>query len=199
MIITPLVFALIAIILALPVLLKGYSVLTDRVHQIQPVLTATIGDYQPDKTYFNECKKEGIAQTADGLKIGDKVGEIECNNAAVGCDIYYGINRVSKRDGAGLSVESKLFGGGGQIHIDGDSSGAFKALANVEAGDVFTVKTADSEYQYTVKKIMTAQEFTGKVKDEYLLITTEASHDVFAHQNKDKLMIVATLGAGEVQ
>lgn len=198
MIITPLVFVLIALIFALPVLLKAYSVLKDRVYQAQETLSISIADYQPDDTYFNECRKEGTAQTAQGLKAADKVAEIECNNAAVICDVYYGINRASKRNGAGVSVKSKLFGGGGQIHIDGDSSGAFKALSNVEKGDVFTVTTSSGEYQYTVKEVVTAKEYSGKVNGEYLLITTDASHDVFAHQNKDNLIVVATLGAEEV-
>lgn len=199
MIITPIVFVLIAMIVAVPVFLKLFGVLTDTVHKAQATMALSIADYQPDDTYFNECKKEGTAQTAEGLKIADKVAEIECDNAAVGCDVYYGINRASKRAGAGLSVKSKLFGGGGQIHIDGDSSSCFKALSNVKKGDVFTVKTAEAEYKYTVKEIVTAQEYTGKVNGEYLLITTESSHDLFAHQSKEKLMVVATFGAEEVQ
>ena len=198
MIITPIVFVLIVMIVAVPVSLKAFGVLKAKVYEMQPVLCVTQSDYAPDSAYFDECKKDGIPQVKEALKIADKVGELECDNAAVGCDLYYGINRVSKRDGAGVSAEGALFGSGGEIHIDGDASGSFKALKNVEIGDVFTVTAPDGEYQYTVKTITVGSEFDGKVKGEYLLLSTDSDSAVFAHQNKNKLFVVATLGTEEV-
>lgn len=198
-IITPIVFVLIALIVVVPVFIKGFYVLQGKVHEAQKTLTLTYSDVSVDDSYFNECAEEGVAQTRDALKLCDKLGTIECNNAAVGCDIYYGINRVSKRSGAGLSGNGGLFGEGKQIHIDGDASTYFKALYNVEKGDVFTVYTPDGEYQYTVKEILKTAEYSGKINGEYLLITTDISRDAFAHQNKERYTIVATLGAEEAE
>ena len=204
MIITPIVFVLIAMIIAAPVSIKGFQLLTYEVHDIQHTLSKREEDYQPDDTYFNECLKEGTPQTVDGLKYADKVAEIECNNAAISCDVYYGYNSVSLPNSACLSTDdnSKLFGEGGRLHIDGNTSSEFKALENVEKGDVFTVKTTGGEYQYTVKDIQILdmkKDTYPKVKGEHLLITTQASHDVFAHQNMRELVVVATLGAEAVQ
>ena len=201
MIITPVVFVLIAIVIALPASVKGYHLLTYKVHEIRSTLNNYSYDCKPDDTYYNECLKEGVAQTAEGLKTADKVAEIECNNAAISCDVYYGYNYVSRRNGACVSAEDKLFGEGGRVHLDGDASAEFKALSNVEKGDVFTVRTTGGEYQYTVTDVQTLDmnyQIYPKVKGEHLLITSQASRDVFAHQSMQELVVVATLGAEEV-
>ena len=191
---TPMVFVLIALIVLVPLFVKGFGILQDKVHAAQKTLPLTYSDLAVDDAYFNECVKEGTAQTKDALQLCEKVGTLTCDNAAVGCDIYYGINRVSKRSGAALSTKSALFGNGGKILIDGDASTCFKALYHVEKGDVFTVNAADGEYQYTVTEILTAEEYTGKPSDEFLVITTDASRDAFAHQKKARYTVVATLG-----
>ena len=198
-IITPIVFVLIALIVVLPLFLKGFGILQDKVHTAQHTLTMTYSDIAVDDTYFKECQKEGVAQTRDALKLCDKLGTIECNNAAIGCDVYYGINRVSRRSGVGLSGKGGLFGEGKQIHIDGDASTYFKALYHVEKGDVFTVYTADGEYPYTVREIVKTAEYKGNISGEYLLLTTAESRDAFAHQNKERYTVVATLGTEEAE
>ena len=198
LIITPIVFVLIFLVVAAPVFFKGYSVVKNGVHDAQKTLRISFSDIDVSDKYFSECQKDGTDITREGLSVCDKLATIECNNAAVGCDVYYGINRVSKRYGAGLSTKSGLFGEDKQIHIDGDTSTVFKALKNVKKGDVFTVKTPAGEYQYTVREITKGTEYTGKIKGEYLLLTTQDSGDAFAQQTKQKLMVVATLG-GEVQ
>jgi hypothetical protein len=60
------------------------------------------------------------------------------------------------------------------------------------------VQTPNGEYQYVVKDILVDTEYTGNLKGEYLLLTTDASHEAFSHQNKYKLMVAATPGTGEV-
>ena len=194
MIITPIVFVLIVLIVALPLSIKAFGIMKGRVHSMRETLSVSYGDISASDEYFNECVKDSAELSPDALSVADKVGTIRCNNAAIDCDIYYGINRVSKRSGAGLSTKCGFFGEGGQIHIDANASEYFKALENVKKGDVFTVEIPSGEYVYTVKEITTAEEYSGKVKGEYLLLTTDVSHEAFAHQDKNRLMVVATLG-----
>ncbi len=194
LILTPVIFVAIAAVLVMPMAFKAFGTAKDTVHQMQNVLHEEIGDIAASDAYFEECRKEGIPQSKDALQVADKVGTLSCNNAAVNCDVFYGINRVSRRCGAGLSAKSGFFGEGGAVHIDGDASASFKALRHVKKGDVFTVQTADGEYVYTVQDVQVCREYAKKVKGEYLLLTTAASDAAFAAQNPEKLTVVATLG-----
>ncbi|MBR3150193.1 MAG: hypothetical protein IKF64_08480 [Eubacterium sp.] len=198
LIITPIVFVLISMIVIAPTFSKVFGIMKNEVHDAQKTLKIDYNDISVDDEYFKACQKDGTEITRDGLNVCDKVATIECNNAAVGCDVYYGINRVSKRSGAGLSVKQGLFGEGKQIHVDGDVLTVFKALKYVNKGDVFTVKTATEEIQYTVTEITKGEEYGGNAQGEYLLLTTQSSTDAFEYQNKQKLMVVAELGEKEV-
>ena len=194
MIITPIVFVLIFVILALPLSVKAFGIAKNKVHGMRETLHITYGDIDVSDDYYNECVNDSLEMSHDALEVADKIGTLKCNNAAVECDIYYGINRVSKRYGAGLSTKTGFFGEGSQIHIDGNVADSFKALSNVEIGDTFTVNIPGGEYVYTVREITVAGEYSGKLKGEYLLLTTDVSSDAFSHQDKKRLMIAATLG-----
>ena len=191
-------FVLISLIVFAPMFFKGYSSLKSKVHDMQSVLAMSSADISVSDDYFKKCAEDTMPVNKQALSAGYKVAEIECDNAAIGCNVYYGINRVSKRSGAAMSSDSAMFGDGGCVIIDGDASTYFKALENVEKGDVFTVTTPNEVYTYTVKQIMTAEKYDKK-KGDCLVLSTDGSHKAFAHQNAEKLYVVAMLDCEEAE
>ncbi|MBQ7202525.1 MAG: hypothetical protein IJS03_00755 [Eubacterium sp.] len=197
--VAPFVFVLIALVVIVPMFIGGFSFAKTYVNKARESFTMSYGDLVPnDKVYAKHLKK-GEKIDKKELEVAGKVGELSCDNAAIGCDVYYGINRASKRYGVAASAKSGLFGDGGEIRIDGDVSSEFKALKNVKKGDVFTVNAPEGEYKYTVVDVTTAQEYTKKLSGEYLLLSTEVSSDAFAHQAGQRLFVAATIGAEEVE
>lgn len=114
---------------------------TDFVHRLEKEFSIEIRDIQVNNNNFSKDKK---------LELCDKIGSITVESIGVNCDIYYGANRVSYRNGAGFDTDSQFFGEGEVSVIKGFEETVFSNLKHIEEEDIITVKSGDNSYTYSV-------------------------------------------------
>lgn len=169
---TPIVYLLISLIIVVPAAFIGMNIAVNAVHKAQQVLTVDYNDID-------------ISTDTDGnLTACDYIGNIECPQLGLKSDIYYGINRVSLRNGCGMEYDEN-----GALNIVGYSAAAFKPLLNVKIDNVFTLTTKDGEKMYRVSEI--ANKPVKNTDESTLVLCTTKSNEAFSYYAKDKLYVVA--------
>lgn len=194
-ILTPVIFVLISLIVIVPVSVHMMNIAIDTVHKAQETLSIDFNDIKANNNYS--------ASDSDRPTGVSKFGIITCENAGLNADAYYGMNRVSLRNGAGVSSESSLPGDKGTVNVYGYTSTAFKALKYVETGDVITFETGWGVYRYEVKDVLTSDSAPESNAEQSLILASAENSKAFSSFNDEKLYILAELisadPTGEVQ
>lgn len=187
---TPLIFVLISMVVIAPMCFVGMNFAIDTVHSAQKVLARDFNDVEANLDYEGSSKTDGSVSIPK-LSTSQKLGVITCENAGLYADVFYGINRVSLRNGVGLESDSALCGMGKNVEIYGYASSGFKALGNVKNGDIIGFETLWGAYSYQVEEIAVLENAPKKSGKEYLVLATDEDKNAFSSFNKDKLYVVA--------
>lgn len=157
---TPLIFVVISMVVVVPMLIFGLNFAVDTVHSAQKVLTI---DYN-DKS------------------VSDPVATIHCHRIGLKADIYNGINRVSLRNGCGMTDDEN------GVRIAGYSSGAFRPMLKVRLDDILTLTVGDEETMYRVVDI------SNELKDadaDCIVLSTSKDNSPFSYYDSEKLFVTA--------
>ena len=186
----PLTYFLLSLIIVLPMALILLHAAVNVVHRAQPFFAPSISDIQlNDSDYTPGVATAGTA-AKPLLKSGDRIGDIACAEKGFTAKVYYGANRVSYRNGIGLSGEAVLPGQGQAVQLKGYATVGCKALDNLEEGDIITFTTGWGVYQYEVLHSEITAEPTEET-GEVLVIHCAKSSDAFANAADEKLYVTA--------
>lgn len=170
---TPIVFVLISFVVVVPMLFGIMHFAINAVHIAQQSLTIGYNDVEIGDDGDNE------------LDVCEYVGTLSCGEAGLNTDVYYGINRVSLRNGAGMSKKSVL---GESVKLSGYSSGAFRALYNLREGDVISFSVNDDKRLYQITDIVLSK--NADVNGDLILCTTK-DNSAFSYYDDDMLYVIA--------
>ncbi len=192
----PLIYILISMIVVIPVMIGLMNFAVNYVHTAQKALTMDYNDIEVDNSY----KKADKNNYYKSVHIGKLMGSVVCENAGLNSKVYYGMNRVSMRDGAGMDNTSALPGNGSCVYIAGYASSGFGALYHLEKGDTLTLETYWGKFRYKVTEAKVCNHVRKmEPEGESLILVTSASTDAFSVYNDESYCVAATLISEEVQ
>lgn len=186
----PVIFVLISMVVVAPICFGAMSVAVKAVHNAQEVLVKDYNDVEAVTDYQGSDIAEGSVQIPE-ISVAQKLGVITCENAGLNADVYYGINRVSLRNGVALSVNSSKCGQGKSIGVYGYAGSDFKALKNLENGDIISFETLWGVYKYKVSSKQVLSVAPNPNGGEYLILATEKDNKAFSAFGEDRLYVVA--------
>lgn len=185
---TPLTFLVISMIIIIPLSFGLLKLAVNTVHKAQKTLVFSAADVAIDRDNYKMSE-----EIKDIPKINScqKIGRIECKNAGLNTEVFMGNNRVSRREGAGLSFNAAMPGQDKEIKVFGNALGAFKALYNVKAGDVISFETGWGIFSYKVSEIVVSKEAPKDSGKERLVLITAKSKEPFAAFSEEELYVIA--------
>lgn len=186
-------FVLISMVVVIPILVIGLNSAVNTVHNAQKVLVRDLYDWSLDNTY--EEKNE--SNYLEDIYNGKLIGTVSCSRAGIYEKVYYGTNRVTMRDGVGMSNDSYLPGNGGCTNIAGYVSSSFKGLYDVNKGDVIVLETYWGTFKYSITDMYEADS-QKETEGDTITLATFTSTDAFACQNGKMLYVVGDLISKEV-
>lgn len=138
------VFLFILIVITIAVIFAAIKPVTELVHRAEAASPMEVKDvdikdsfditsYDPEKTEYGDC-----------------VANITCEDIGLNTYVFFGLNRVSMRKGAGLHGKGSFFTEKGLAIAAGYDETYFAALKYIEQGDIITVSTADGTTSYKV-------------------------------------------------
>ncbi|MBQ9531458.1 MAG: sortase [Eubacterium sp.] len=186
---TPLIFCLISLVVVLPMLISFTNIAVKSVHNVQEKIPYGINDAVVHSERFDNKTLE-----YDVEKIGlcEKVGVLRCERVGIDTEVFFGVNRVSLRNGVGLSAKSKLNNNNSKLDIAGYSSAYFKGLNNVKKGDVIVFETTDKIYEYEV--VSNRVELSPEAKySTGMILSCDKESKAFSAYNEKKRYVVAEI------
>lgn len=181
-------FVLISLFVFAPLMMIGFDMAKSTVADAQTYLKIGYNDVSVDDSSNNKTGKDFI----DSIRIGSLLGTVSCERIGLNEKVYYGDNRVSRRNGVGLNSKSYLFGMGGPSKIAGYNSSSFKALYNVKQGDIITVESNLGTFKYKVYKTTVAKKAETVIGDK-LMLATSKSTDAFSYFADEHFYVYAKL------
>lgn len=185
-------FVLISLFVFAPLMMIGLDMAKRTVADAQTYLTIDYNDVSVDDSSNNKTGKDFI----DSIRIGSLLGTVSCERIGLNEKVYYGDNRVSRRNGVGLNSKSYLFGMGGPSKIAGYNSSSFKTLYNAKQGDIITVESNLGTFKYKVYKTTVAKKAETVIGDK-LMLATSKSTDAFSYFADEHFYVYAKLIAEE--
>lgn len=185
-------FVLISLFVFAPLMMIGLDMAKSTVADAQTYLKIGYNDVSVDDSSNNKTGKDFI----DSIRIGSLLGTVSCERIGLNEKVYYGDNRVSRRNGVGLNSKSYLFGMGGPSKIAGYNSSSFKTLYNAKQGDIITVESNLGTFKYKVYKTTVAKK-AEIVKGDKLMLATSKSTDAFSYFADEHFYVYAKLIAEE--
>ena len=185
-------FVLISLFVFAPLMMIGLDMAKSTVADAQTYLKIGYNDVSVDDSSNNKTGKDFI----DSIRIGCLLGTVSCERIGLNEKVYYGDNRVSRRNGVGLNSKSYLFGMGGPSKIAGYNSSSFKTLYNVKQGDIITVESNLGTFKYKVYKTTVAKKAETVIGDK-LMLATSKSTDAFSYFADEHFYVYAKLIAEE--
>lgn len=185
-------FVLISLFVFAPLMMIGLDMAKSTVADAQTYLKIGYNDLSVDDSSNNKTGKDFI----DSIRIGSLLGTVSCERIGLNEKVYYGDNRVSRRNGVGLNSKSYLFGMGGPSKIAGYNSSSFKTLYNVKQGDIITVESNLGTFKYKVYKTTVAKKAETVIGDK-LMLATSKSTDAFSYFADEHFYVYAKLIAEE--
>lgn len=185
-------FVLISLFAFAPLMIIGLDKAKNTVADAQTYLKIGYNDVSVDDSSNNKTGKDFI----DSIRIGSLLGTVSCERIGLNEKVYYGDNRVSRRNGVGLNSKSYLFGMGGPSKIAGYNSSSFKTLYNVKQGDIITVESNLGTFKYKVYKTTVAKKAETVIGDK-LMLATSKSTDAFSYFADEHFYVYAKLIAEE--
>ena len=192
---TPIIYLLISLIIIVPLcfILLNYSV--SLVHKAQPSFAYSISDVELSTESFKKSDVKSGTVSRPALEAGEKAAQLSCKAAGLSCDVFYGRNRVSYRQGAGLKTEI-LPGDTGVSEIYGERADAFKPLKNLKIGDRLVLETSWGTFVYSVSDLKTGTQPPEDTMPQCLLLVTSNDDKVFSNLNEEKLYVLADIESG---
>lgn len=181
-------FVLISLFVFAPLMMIGLDMAKSTVADAQTYLKIGYNDVSVDDSSNNKTGKDFI----DSIRIGSLLGTVSCERIGLNEKVYYGDNRVSRRNGVGLNSKSYLFGMGGPSKIAGYNSSSFKTLYNVKQGDIITVESNLGTFKYKVYKTTVAKK-AETVTGDKLMLATSKSTDAFSYFADEHFYVYAKL------
>lgn len=185
-------FVLISLFVFAPLMMIGLDMARSTVADAQTYLKIGYNDVSVDDSSNNKTGKDFI----DSIRIGSLLGTVSCERIGLNEKVYYGDNRVSRRNGVGLNSKSYLFGMGGPSKIAGYNSSSFKTLYNAKQGDIITVESNLGTFKYKVYKTTVAKKAETVIGDK-LMLATSKSTDAFSYFADEHFYVYAKLIAEE--
>lgn len=185
-------FVLISLFVFAPLMMIGLDMAKSTVADAQTYLKIGYNDVSVDDSSNNKTGKDFI----DSIRIGSLLGTVSCERIGLNEKVYYGDNRVSRRNGVGLNSKSYLFGMGGPSKIAGYNSSSFKTLYNAKQGDIITVESNLGTFKYKVYKTTVAKK-AETVTGDKLMLATSKSTDAFSYFADEHFYVYAKLIAEE--
>lgn len=181
-------FVLISLFVFAPLMMIGLDMAKSTVADAQTYLKIGYNDVSVDDSPNNKTGKDFI----DSIRIGSLLGTVSCERIGLNEKVYYGDNRVSRRNGVGLNSKSYLFGMGGPSKIAGYNSSSFKTLYNAKQGDIITVESNLGTFKYKVYKTTVAKKAETVIGDK-LMLATSKSTDAFSYFADEHFYVYAKL------
>ena len=181
-------FVLISLFVFAPLMMICLDMAKSTVADAQTYLKVGYNDVSVDDSSNNKTGKDFI----DSIRIGSLLGTVSCERIGLNEKVYYGDNRVSRRNGVGLNSKSYLFGMGGPSKIAGYNSSSFKTLYNVKQGDIITVESNLGTFKYKVYKTTVAKKAETVIGDK-LMLATSKSTDAFSYFADEHFYVYAKL------
>lgn len=181
-------FVLISLFVFAPLMMIGLDMAKSTVADAQTYLRIGYNDVSVDDSPDNKTGKDFI----DSIRIGSLLGTVSCERIGLNEKVYYGDNRVSRRNGVGLNSKSYLFGMGGPSKIAGYNSSSFKTLYNAKQGDIITVESNLGTFKYKVYKTTVAKKAETVIGDK-LMLATSKSTDAFSYFADEHFYVYAKL------
>lgn len=181
-------FVLISLFVFAPLMMIGLDMAKSTVADAQTYLKIGYNDLSVDDSSNNKTGKDFI----DSIRIGSLLGTVSCERIGLNEKVYYGDNRVSRRNGVGLNSKSYLFGMGGPSKIAGYNSSSFKTLYNAKQGDIITVESNLGTFKYKVYKTTVAKKAETVIGDK-LMLATSKSTDAFSYFADEHFYVYAKL------
>ena len=182
----PFIYVLISLVVALPMFIAFVNFSVDAVHNFQKDFSADYNDYSVNSTRFDENTLD-----YEKLNLCEKVGVLKCSAAGIDQNVYFGINRVSLRNGVALSKDSS-FGSNVSLNVAGYSKGALKGLSNLKEGDVITFETSDKVYEFDVVSNSVGNYQTNSAQAG-LVISCDNEAKAFSAMGKNDRYVVSVL------
>ena len=187
---TPIIFVLISLVVILPMFIAFTDFAVDKVHEAQQSL---VMDYY-DKEISTERFDNKTLDYEASIGACEKVGVIKCEDAGIEADVFYGINRVSLRNGAGISSKSTFSGYSSQLTVAGYSTRAFKGLNNVSEGDKIIFETTEKIYEYTVIS-NSVTNTPARLYGGNIVLCSDENSKAFSAFNSEKRYVVASFSS----
>lgn len=156
-------FVFIVSALAAVVAFAAFKPISSAVHKVEAALSMNSRDFELNTAEIVPIKNVSPC---------DQVAQLVCKDKGINVPVFYGLNRVSLRGGAGLSSKHSFFSDDDITVIAGYDETYFAALKLVSPGDIFTVTVADKTIKYKVKKALFDNETNpnlGHGKDQLVI------------------------------
>jgi len=184
----PLIYVLISLIVVLPVFMGFTKGAVSFVHKVQKDYSIDFNDVSINTDKFDN---NTLVYENDRIGACEKVGVLKYESVGIISDVYYGINRVSLREGIGLSSKSTFDSFKSKLSLAGYSTRALKGLSNAKAGDIITFETTDKIYQYEVES-NTVSANPEVQSSSVMVISCDDSSKAFSAYSKQKRYVVAS-------
>lgn len=158
-------------VVMIPVLIGGMHFAVNTVHKAQETLSIDYNDIS-------------VSDDTDGKPaMCEYAGMIKCERIGLYSEVYYGVNRVSLRNGCGMNTSGDL------KKLFGYSTNAFKPLGKIEVGDIVLLATPSGETKYKVTNIYD-KDMSDSMDDGLVLCTTSSSTP-FSIYNSTRVFVVS--------
>lgn len=154
------IFVSVALIVVVGTIIGVNKPACNLVHKLEAAMPKSLTDLQIDSN-----QTDYVSLKSDELDYGSLVADIICEKRGLDAHVFYGLNRVSLRYGAGVSGDENVnaFSDKAATVIGGYDETYFKSLKYVEPGDKIIAKTADKIINYKVVDVFIGDEGDSKV------------------------------------
>lgn len=159
---TVVIFVCVELIIVVGAIIGVNKIACNAVHKLEAAMPKSVMDLQ-----INPNQDTYVSLDSKELDYGSFVADIIVEKRGIEAPVYYGLNRVSLRYGAGVSIDenANAFGDNANTFIAAYDETYFKSLKYVESGDKVNVKTADKTIIYKVVDVFVGDEGDSRVKD----------------------------------
>lgn len=183
-IVFPIAFVFIASVVLLPAVFRLNSTAKSYLGKAESVFAAGSYDVVISNDKFAPSDVSSGVVTIDScFERGELIGSVICESAGLSACLYYGNCNASLRNGAAVSSDV-LPGQNSAAYIRGYSTGAFKALKNVQKEDIININTSYGIYEYRVNDVKTvnsAVDNKSEWTDADLILFCSASEKPFGN------------------
>lgn len=205
------IFSFLAIALAFSII--GLFIIntpaTNAVHQLEDSFKMLVRDIDvDDSTYFPGVPDGAESErqdTAVKVALGDKIANVSIESCGLNCSVYYGANRASMRDGAGLTASAGCMDSNGRLNkdamlvINGYDEACFSSLKYAQIDDIVTLNSNFSptmQYRIIDTKYIPADAEPYRDEDEAMLVLCSICSD-FSEHSGERYYVFAQLINGE--